>query len=387
MAGGELTKDNADNDSGDDEFVTTPQIADGEEMATRRVVKVRRPAGGAPDATGNSASSAMKVSGLFSGLSAAVAPSSAAGSTTTTAMATTTTSGLSPPLPSTVAAKPVFGFSSISSRGDQQPVAPAATFGFGTPRRDSGSSVGPVGASASTESGSGERAAPVPSALFGLTAAVKGGGVAPAETPAVSAEGGAVAATSAKPIFGAGAFSFSSAVNSFVEARKKMQEEKTADGDASGDAKVSDDDKADDDSGESPVFGVEVTESAARDVLASAPTKLYRYEKAEGEATGKWAERGAGEAKLICQEVSGGDDAPPKRVYRLLVRGGYAMNATLGKNRFTISKAEEKHLIVAIASAEGPQTYLINFTGSNAVASAKKFSEELKRAITEADKS
>nr|VDZ49838.1 hypothetical_protein_conserved [Leishmania donovani] len=182
-------------------------------------------------------------------------------------------------------------------------------------------------------------------------------------------------------VFGAGSFNFGSAVNSFVEARKKMQEEKGPESEADGEGEDKGGDAPKDDA-DGTGFGSEVVEQSARDVLATAPSKLYLFEKGEGDTPGRWAERGAGEAKLIAEKKA----EAGVHVHRLLVRGGYALNATVGKNLFTLSKTEAKHLILAVATSEGPHTYLLKFTGPNAEVNTTKFSEAIKKIMQEAEK-
>lgn len=184
------------------------------------------------------------------------------------------------------------------------------------------------------------------------------------------------------PVFGAGSFNFGAAVNSFVEARKKMQEERGQESEADGEGEDKGSDAPKDDA-DGTGFGSEVVEQSARDVLATAPSKLYLFEKGEGDTPGRWAERGAGEVKLIAEEKKAEVGV---HVHRLLVRGGYALNATVGKNLFTLSKTEAKHLILAVATSEGPHTYLLKFTGPNAEVNTTKFSEAIKKIIQEAEK-
>ncbi|CAJ1038738.1 hypothetical protein Q4I30_008370 [Leishmania utingensis] len=193
---------------------------------------------------------------------------------------------------------------------------------------------------------------------------------APAKEPTAVTE----TAQPKAPIFGAGSFNFGSAVNSFVEARKKMQEE-NKDQNLGAD----DDDDAPKDGADGTGFGSEIVEQSAREVLATAPSKLFLFEKGKGDTPGRWVEHGRGEAKLVAEEKT----ESRVHVHRLLVRGGYSLNATVGKNLFTLSKAEARHLIVAVATSEGPHTYLLKFTGPNAEANTTKFSEAIKKIMQE----
>ncbi|KAG5464465.1 hypothetical protein LSCM1_00654 [Leishmania martiniquensis] len=395
LAGGQLTRDDDGEGRADDEFVTTPQVADDSEMANRRVVRVRRlERGSAASAyTGGpslfkdvalasdkeppvvkmsfGASSARKGTAAPSAFSAARSPSNP--SPAVGLAANTTPSGFH------------FGGSTSSAATTGSSATPTAPFSFG----ESATNVSraPTGVTGSFSFGSAS--APLSGASksaggfsFGFASVKSPLTTTADETAAKELAPETATAQPKAPVFGAGSFNFGSAVNSFVEARKKIQEEKSEKLAADGEGQDSGDDAPKDDA-EGTGFGSEIVEQSARDVLATSPSKLFLFEKGEGETPGRWVERGAGEAKLIAEEKK---SEAGVYVHRLLVRGGYALNATVRKNLFTLSKTEARHLILAVATSEGPRTYLLKLTGPNAEANTTKFSEAIKKIMQESEK-
>ncbi|CAJ1994018.1 protein of unknown function - conserved [Leishmania donovani] len=396
VAGAQLSRDDDGEGRADDEFVTTPQVADESEMANRRVVRVRR-----PDGATSSANAFARGPSLFKDVSlgsdkeppvfkmpfgagdaskgtaaafsfAAPASSSSKSSSSFGLPPTTKPSGFS------------FGGSTASPATTGTSTTPKTPFSFGGLPTDGSSAT--TGTTSSFSLGTNS----APSVTASTPAGGFSFGFAPAKSSATAptdeapAKEPAPATATALPkalVFGAGSFNFGSAVNSFVEARKKMQEEKGPESEADGEGEDKGGDAPKDDA-DGTGFGSEVVEQSARDVLATAPSKLYLFEKGEGDTPGRWAERGAGEAKLIAEKKA----EAGVHVHRLLVRGGYALNATVGKNLFTLSKTEAKHLILAVATSEGPHTYLLKFTGPNAEVNTTKFSEAIKKIMQEAEK-
>lgn len=396
----QLTRDDDGEGRADDDFVTTPQVADTAAMATRRVVKVRRPEGG-------SSSSATTGSGSSTGFfkDAATAASNAApakpafgfgfgfgaNSTSSTDKTATTTNAFSFGGTTTTAgsAKPTFSFPSTvststaalslgpKSEGSTSATAAPPTFSFGAAAPASGDAA----------------KKPTTGFSFGGLTSTMNTTATTANTTASSASSSAEDKETAKAtaptdekkaVFGAGSFNFGSAVNSFVAARAKMQEEaKETKTNQEGSEATAAVDGHDEDKPDPAGFGSEIVEQTARDVLVTAPSKLYVFEKGDEGKAGRWAERGVGDAKLISQPKEGEDKG---HIYRLLVRGGYSLNATIKKNTLSLSKAEAKHLILLVATADGPQTYLLKFTGPSAEANTTRFSEELKKVLAEVSK-
>jgi hypothetical protein len=390
----QLTRDDDGEDHAEDDFVTTPQVADKEEMATRRVVKVRRPEGSEKTSSSGTTSGFFKDAATAAGNAAPAKPAFGFGfgtgsnnSSTSSGAPAKTMNGFSfgAPASSADATKPVFGFPTTTTSapasgfnfGNTSSTAlsssPSTTFSFGT-KADSTATGNSSGSTTTTFSFGAAANKPSTGFSFGLPTNTATASTADGESkPSAAAPPG----DDKKALFGAGSFNFGSAVNTFVAARNKMQQEgKEAipdDGDHDGE-----DDKPD------PAgFGSEIVEQTERDVLATAPSKLYLFEKGEEGKAGRWAERGTGEAKLISQPKA---DEAKGHVYRLLVRGGYSLNATIKKNTFSLSKTETKHLILLVAAAEGPQTYLLKFTGPAAEANTTKFSDELKKVVEEVSK-
>ncbi|KAK7201610.1 NUP50 (Nucleoporin 50 kDa) [Novymonas esmeraldas] len=416
----QLTRDDGDGDRrGDDDFVTAPQIADSSEMSTRRVVRVRR----GPDEPASARSFANTPS-LFKDIAGptetapttskwgiganeagkgAPTPFFSFGATTAASSSSSTAAAPASSAAPTATAAPSSGFS-FGSGGTAGPATTAAAgtppiaFSFGG-QPSSGGGGSNNNAAAGTASGfsfgTGVAAAPT-------TAGVEAGsgfsfGFPPstsssqppnaAETATAAAESAApktATATATAPVFGSGSFNFGVAVNSFVEARKKLHEEskdavqEAGDGDSANDG-----DDAPKGDGNGTGFGSEIVEPTARDVVASGPSKLFLFEKGDDGAAGHWVERGAGDAKLVAEEPK---TAAGARVHRLLVRSGYSLNATLGKNLFALSKTEAKHLILAVATSAGPRTYLLKFTGPNAETNTATFSEAIKKVMQEVEK-
>ncbi|KPA81778.1 hypothetical protein ABB37_04058 [Leptomonas pyrrhocoris] len=402
----QLTRDNDGEDRAEEEFVTTPQIADESEMATRRVVKVRRPEASSAKPTSGSTSGFFKDAATAASSAAPAKPtfgfkfdsSSNGGGNSSTGTATAFSFG---PTPATAAAtKPTFGFPASSATAGA-----SSGFSFGNkaaPTATTSTSSFTAATTATSGGGSSSSANPI---AFSFGAAPPASGDA-AKKPATGFNFGlpATAATTAttasapgtgsatkedeKPVFGAGSFNFGSAVNTFVAARNKMQEEakEAKPGSSEGKTEKNGADGEEDEDEDKPDpagFGSEIVEQTARDVLVTAPSKLYLFEKGEDGTAGRWTERGTGDAKLISQPNAADAD---EHIYRLLVRGGYSLNATIKKNTFTLSKTEAKHLILLVATAEGPHTYLLKFTGPSAEANTTKFSEELKKVVAEVSK-
>lgn len=408
----QLTRDDDGDERADDEFVTTPQIADATEMSMRRVVRVRRPEGGSSSTTTTASSGGS--SGFFK--DAAVAAGSAAPTKPTFGFNFGTSASGSGGSTATTATPATFSFGAAPAEGAPKP---ATGFGFGFPSTTTASGAKPAfsfsaapapstSTSASEAKEDGEKATAAPTTATAATPIAFTFGSAPPTSddaakkpaatfsfgfPTTAAPATADGASSAekKPLFGAGTFNFGNAVNSFVAARTKMQEEakegkqeNKAEATAA-DAKDADNDNNDDDDDtpDPAGFGSEIVEPTARDVLATAPSKLYLFEKGEDGKAGRWAERGSGDAKLVSQPKAGN---AAEHLYRLLVRGGYSLNATIKKNTFTLSKTEAKHLILLVATAEGPQTYLLKFTGPSAEANTTTFSAALKKVVEEVSK-
>ncbi|KAG5465205.1 hypothetical protein LSCM4_00658 [Leishmania orientalis] len=396
LAGGQLTRDDDGEGRADDDFVTTPQVADDSEMANRRVVRVRRPDGATSTANAfTSGASLFKDVALASDKEPSVAKMSFG--TGSTSKGTATAFSFSAPTssssqsssfsglpPTTTPSGFHFGGGATSSATTGSSAAPTIPFSFvGSTTSESKAPTGVAGSfsfgtNSAPSSGAGK---PTGGFSFGFAPFKSPSTTTTDEAPAREQPATATAQPKA-PIFGAGSFNFGSAVNSFVEARKKIQEEKSE--------KMADDGEGEDDGDDAPKddadgtgFGSEIVEQSARDVLVTSPAKLFLFEKGEGGAGGRWVERGAGEAKLIAEEKKAEAGVC---VYRLLVRGGYALNATVGKNLFTLSKTEAKHLILAVATSEGPRTYLLKLTGPNAEANTTKFSEAIKKIMQEAEK-
>lgn len=259
------------------------------------------------------------------------------------------------------------GATTHSPAAGAAPLASAFGFGSNTPS-SSGTHSAASGFSFNVKSSSPTGAAPPPAFSFGLPAAT---------APPVSDGKG-----EAKPLFGAGAFNFGSAVSSFAEARKKMEEEREKHpGKEDGDAGMSD---AGDSEAEqsTPGFGGGSVAVETGESLAVVPCKLFSFDK----ASKQWIERGIGDAKVKRQRVPlAGDGAGEDFVYRLLVRDGYSLNVTIGKNRLVVSKVEPTHVIFTVPSSEGPVTYLLRFTGPNATEGGKAFAEELNRVVKVVD--
>ncbi|KPI90522.1 hypothetical protein ABL78_0282 [Leptomonas seymouri] len=405
----QLTRDDDGEERAQEEFVTTPQIADESEMATRRVVKVRRPEASSTNPSFGSASGFFKDAATAASSAAPPKPTfgfnfgssnNDSGSTSTTTTSSfsfgtaTTASGATKPTfgfpapPAKTAASSSFSFGSAAaakattattspSSTTDASSSPAGTFSFGakpggTGSSSSGSSANPIAFSFGTASSASGDAAGKAAAHLKLGLPATTGSTADTDNAPK------VAKDDKMPVFGAGNFNFGSAVNTFVAARNKMQAEAKADG---GKAKTEESTmrgEEDQDKPDAAGFGSEIVEQTARDVLATAPSKLYLFEKGEEGKAGRWAERGTGDAKLISQPKA---DNAKEHIYRLLVRGGYSLNATIKKNTFTLSKTETKHLILLVATAEGPHTYLLKFTGPSAEANTTKFSEELKKVL------
>ncbi|GET93715.1 hypothetical protein, conserved [Leishmania tarentolae] len=397
VAGGQLSRDDDGEGRADDEFVTTPQIADESEMANRRVVRVRRPDGAISAANtfaqgpslfknvplgSDKEPPAFKMpfraddtsKGTAAAFSFAAPASSSSQSSSSFGLPSTNkpsgfsfggSTGSSATTGSTSKAPITFSFSGLPADDGRTPTEATSRFSFGTTSAPS---------TAEGKQASGFH--------FGFASAESPATAVTDEAPEKEPAPATTKVQAKAPVFGAGSFNFGSAVNSFVEARKKMQEDKSQELEADGEGEVKSGDAPKDDA-DGTSFGSEVVEQSARDVLATAPSKLYLFEKGEGDKPGRWAERGAGEAKLIAEESKAESGA---HVHRLLVRGGYALNATLGKKLFTLSKTEAKHLILAVATSEGPHTYLLKFTGPNAEANTTKFSEAIKKVMQEVEK-
>ncbi|TPP49537.1 NUP50 (Nucleoporin 50 kDa) family protein [Leishmania donovani] len=313
VAGAQLSRDDDGEGRADDEFVTTPQVADESEMANRRVVRVRR-----PDGATSSANAFARGPSLFKDVSLG--------------------SDKEPPV-----FKMPFG-AGDASKGT------AAAFSFAAPASSSSKSSSSFGLPPTTK--------PSGFSFGGSTASPATTGTS--TTPKTPFSFGGLPTDGSSATTGTTS-SFSLGTNSAPSVTASTP----AGGFSFGFAPAN-----------------EVVEQSARDVLATAPSKLYLFEKGEGDTPGRWAERGAGEAKLIAEKKA----EAGVHVHRLLVRGGYALNATVGKNLFTLSKTEAKHLILAVATSEGPHTYLLKFTGPNAEVNTTKFSEAIKKIMQDAEK-
>lgn len=352
----QISKDDYDNDDRDNEtFVVTPQVADEAEMATRRVVRVRRPEPSSTPSTGK---------GFFKNLSTTT-PAAAPAFKSTFGEASTSTT-------------PSFGFTSKAMDGSATNHTPA--FSFGSVATEACKSAFSCGASATTDAAKKAEApatfcfgSPPPPSGSGTTAAkpVFTFGAAPAATTA-PVEGKAEdseATAEKKPIFGS--FCFASAVTSFAEARQKLDADRKPEEMDTPQKELA---EAHEEDGDVPtVFTGQSVVVSAGEVLTSAPVKLYSFDK-EGNM---WVGCGEGLAKLKFED---GEDQ--KAVYRMLVRDGYSLNAKLGKNLIVLGKEAEKHIIFSIANKEGAlTTYLMKFTGNNAETNAKVFIEKLKGTI------
>ncbi|KAG5490778.1 hypothetical protein JKF63_00900 [Porcisia hertigi] len=398
FAGDQLTRDDDGESRADEEFLTTPQVADESEMATRRVVRVRRTDRGSSSSAFANTPSLFKDVAVASdkeppafkvsfGAGSVVKGTAVGGSPAALASSSTqpTSSLVHPPATTPTAFR--FGGNATAPATAESSKTPTISFPLGASTTDSGNGSTKMGSSffGSTSASSGTASSSAGGLSFGFGSA----GIPSAtktDEPPSKEPAPAVSTAMAEPkapVFGAGSFNFGSAVNSFVEARKKIQEEKhdqISEADGGGDDNS---DKAPKDDADGSGFGSEIVEQAARNVLATAPSKLFVFAKGDGDAPGRWVERGIGEAKIIAEEKK---TEAGVHVHRLLVRGGYALNATVGKNLFTLSKTEAKHLILAVATSEGPHTYLLKFTGPNAEANTKKFSEAIKQIMEEPEK-
>lgn len=368
--------DDDDRDSQPEEFATTPQIADAEELATRRMVTVKR----------STAPPASSAGGFFKGVAGAPAPGAP-------------------------------GFSFGAKTAEEAPKVPSSTFGFGA-----APAAAPAAAAAKDENGADGKPAPSkfsfgapPSAeapkfnfSFGSSTTSTSGATAPvgfgfnfgAKAPAqpasetASKEGGGSSgetkpAEPPKVIFGStGGFSFKDAANSFAEAQRKLTEEKKASADATTEGEATatggNADDADDDAPKLFANASSIVSSSG-EVLACGPSKLYIYEKNAKE----WKERGQGDAKVkkdVVPVEEGENAKQEKTVFRLMVRDGYSLNAIVSKKAFVLSKEAEKHIIFSIATADaGVETYLLKFTGPTAESTTKKVIEELKKVIEATD--
>lgn len=347
-----------------EEFVTTPQIADAEELAKRRMVSVKRTvASAASPAAGSGGISGSGGGGFFGGVTTSIAP-------------------------------PTTGFSfGVGAKKDEAPKLPPSTFGFGssgTPgdKKEGGSTPAP--------SGFGFGAPPAseaPKFSFGFPAAAPASASAAPVSFGFGSKGSDAAAKPepGKFTFGSSVkYNFSEGVSSFAEAQRKLMEENKANvASDSAPAKVDGDgegkDTGEDTDVPNPLSGASSIVTLSGEVLASGPSKLYVFDK-EG---AKWKEHGEGDAKVKKDVVPTEDGGEAKKggktVYRLMVRDGYSLNAVVSKKGFVLSKESEKHFVFSIAVEGGVETYLLKFTGTSAETTAKKVMEEVKKAINAAE--
>lgn len=335
-----MTSENCLNSDNDEEFATTPQIASPEEMARRRVVRVRRP---------NQAGGQTATSGLFKNLGSTAA--AGAQPTTTTGPAsgpfsfTSTTSSSSAMAMATKAntSASFSGFSSFGSAANNNMVTPA---------------------SAAAAAADGTK----PPSFF------SGFGMVPPNNNAMSTT------PEGKPVFPTGAFNFSNAVTTFVEARKKAEEAaKLQGGTGSGEQEDNDNNAlGDDEDGPcGPLLKSQsMIQAAPGEVLAIAPSKLFSFDK----TAKQWIERGEGDAKLKRETVKAEGDGD-EIVHRLLVRDGYSLNAVISEKGFLFTSSGAKHVIFTAGTSEGPTHYLLKFVGPQAEENGKKFTEKLKSVL------
>ncbi|EKF32698.1 hypothetical protein MOQ_003444 [Trypanosoma cruzi marinkellei] len=114
------------------------------------------------------------------------------------------------------------------------------------------------------------------------------------------------------------------------------------------------------------------------EILACASCKLFLF-KLE---TKSWVECGAGDAKVKRRESTEATDGEKegKKLYRLIVRDGYALNAPLCSN-FHLTKADDTHVIFSIPKNGGVATYLVKYVGQQAAENGPKFTRKLKEAL------
>lgn len=324
-------------DRDDEDFVTTPQVASAEVMATRRIISVRKPApaaDAAPAATGGAAPSPFgSVLGSFGTATASVAPS------------------------------PFAAFGKVPAAA---PVAPSPFAAFGS------APAAPVAPSPFAAFGS----APAPVKPAGGFGSGLNFGIAPAapkptepkkeETPfaAAPAPGGFNFGGAVKFDFGAAASSFSAAAAN-AAAKAQAAPEEGADGEEDPEAEV-------------PISGGASSGApllAATDVKTGEEGDLALFETHNAKlfvfhADDKtWHERGAGSLK-VSKKADG-------TVTRVVMRDGkmkkVLLNCNLDKESFRIAQKQEKMFSFSAPNEGVVGTYLVKITGPTGAAETKAF--------------
>ncbi|RNF02390.1 hypothetical protein TraAM80_06422 [Trypanosoma rangeli] len=170
-------------------------------------------------------------------------------------------------------------------------------------------------------------------------------------------------------LFG-GTFKFGGAPNTFAAAKERMA--KTA-------ANTQEEAPAQEKPAPSAALAqADPVTPSTEDVLACVSCKLFIF-KSE---TKSWAECGAGDAKVKRHNASKAEDGEEagKCLYRLTVRDGYALNELLCSN-FYLTKAEDTHVIFTVPKNNGVATYFVKYTGQQAEAHGAEFTKTLKESL------
>jgi hypothetical protein len=331
------SREDLDRDS--EEFVTTPQVASADVLATRRIISVRKPTI-APEvvpAAGSAAPTPFgSVLGSFGAATSAVAPSpfAAFGSA---------------PAAAAVAPSPFAGFGGTPAA----PVAPSPFAGFGS---------APAAVKPAAGFGSGFN--------FGITPAAP----APAATESKKEESPAPAVAAAAPggfNFGGGVkFDFGAAANSFSAAAANAAAKAHAAAEEAGDAD-------EDPEAEVPIAAgaagapllaateVKTGEEGDETLFETHNAKLFTFHADDK----SWHERGAGSFK-VSKKADG-------TVTRVVMRDGklkkVLLNCCLDKESFRMSQKQEKMFSFSAPNDGAVGTFLVKITGPTGAAETKAF--------------